>query len=208
MLRVGMEIHARVASQTKLFSRASTAYVAGASPPNMPKHVALFDAGIPGSLPRLNRACVEKAVLTGLALRGTINERSVFERKHYFYGDSPLGFQITQQRAPLVVGGSLDGVPIARIQLEQDTAQSQHLPGGFATLIDLNRAGGALMEIVTEPTMRSPEEAVEFLKSLQALLRCVGSCDGNMELGSMRADVNVSVDGDVHGQRIEVEESE
>ena len=215
-LVVGVECHARVLAATKLFSGSSTSTSHTARPNT---HVSLFDAAVPGTMPRLNSRAVEQAVVTGLAVGGAIARVSRFERKHYFYADLPLGYQITQQREPVVVGGAVavsvpskaagtatateakgtkaktKAVRIARIQLEQDTGKSTHddvsMPG--VTLVDLNRAGTALMEIVTEPDLESGREAAEFVATLQTLLRTVGTCDGNMQDGSLRADVNVSV---------------
>lgn len=220
---VGIEIHAQVRSASKLFSRAATGGEQAA--PN--SCVSLFDASIPGTLPLVNTHAVDQAVRTGLALRGDVRDRSVFERKHYFYHDLPLGYQITQQRHPIVVDGSLevpatpdgkgraavDGPPpvrrvrITRIQLEQDSGKSIHdlVPG--ASVVDLNRAGAALMELVTEPDLRSGPEAVGFVRTLAHLLRHIGACDGNMALGQLRCDVNVSVrrDGEESfGERVEV----
>lgn len=248
---------------------ASNKFLQGHGYPN--SQVALFDAGIPGTLPRLNEVCVSNAIRTGIALQGTINQRSVFERKHYFYGDSPLGFQITQQRAPLVTDGilsidmdsfrsndavnssregksskkkqrkqkstnsqldspcstipfsfstknnGLKSVSISRIQIEQDTGRSldgggskAHLaPEGY-TLVDLNRAGVGLMEIVSEPDMETPEQTGAYVETLQAMLRHIGTSDGNMEEGSLRADINVSIskdlgsEGFVESPRVEI----
>ncbi|GBG32049.1 Glutamyl-tRNAGln amidotransferase subunit B, mitochondrial [Hondaea fermentalgiana] len=281
-VKVGIEIHARVLARSKLFSGASTSFAHDLANPN--EQVALFDAGLPGTLPRVNAACVDQAIRTGIALRGTVHPTSIFERKHYFYGDSPLGFQITQQRHPIVSGGALhvvlkdnskeeeaarankrkmeekqrkknekkakkkknakaaqqaekedaaatqasvdadDGnaadnttasieyrslpqctVRITRIQLEQDTGRMLPTLDGQKQLLDLNRAGTGVMEIVTEPDMESPQEAAEFVQTMQTLLRTVGTCDGNMEDGSLRADVNVSVHAPgINSHRVEV----
>lgn len=220
---VGLEIHAQVCAASKLFSRAAAG--GEQSAPN--SCVSLFDASIPGTLPVVNTHAVDQAVRTGLALRGDVRPRSVFERKHYFYYDLPLGYQITQQRHPIVVNASLevpatpdaggqdvgDGpaamrrVRIARIQLEQDSGKSIHdlVPG--ASVVDLNRAGTALMELVTEPDLRSAPEAVSFVRALAHLLRHIGACQGNMALGQLRCDVNVSVrrEGEgAFGERVEV----
>ena len=194
---VGLEVHAQVTSNAKLFSGASAAF--GGAPND---HVAFLDAGMPGMLPVVNERCVEQAVRTGLGLNAKINELSIFERKNYFYPDLPLGYQISQFQMPIVGEGVLtldfeDGstkdVRITRLHLEADAGKSIHdeLPG--ETLIDLNRAGVALMEIVSEPDIRSPEEAALYMKKLRSILRYLGTCDGNMEEGSLRCDANVSV---------------
>mmetsp|Transcript_17824 Transcript_17824/g.28862 ORF Transcript_17824/g.28862 Transcript_17824/m.28862 type:complete len:508 (+) Transcript_17824:218-1741(+) len=219
-VKVGIEIHARILAQSKLLSGASSQFVRNAQYAN--SQVALFDLGTPGTLPSINEECVDQAIRTGIALNGEVKERSVFERKHYFYGDSPLGFQVTQQRWPIVVGGVLDyqfmngrelrvkKVRITRIQLEQDTGRmvgNQFDVSGGSSLLDLNRAGTGVMEIVTEPDMDSAMEAGEFVRSIQNLLRTIGSCDGNMENGSLRVDVNVSVhnsDLGIDSHRVEV----
>jgi len=207
---VGLELHVQVNSQSKLFSSAPTAV--GVQPNSQ---VELFDVAIPGTLPRVNRACVEAAVRTGVALGGTINQRSTFDRKHYVYPDLPHGYQITQLREPIVSGGCLDvpvggavqAVSVQRIQLETDTGKSLHDVHPAATCIDLNRAGCALMEVVTGPDLRGGEEAAAFVKQFQQLLRHIGTSDGNMEDGSLRVDVNVSVrrrDGGGSSERVEV----
>ena len=196
---VGLETHAQIISDTKLFSSASTSFQA---PPN--SCTALFDAAIPGTLPRINTKCVEQAIRMGLAVGGKVNLKSHFDRKHYFYCDMPLGYQITQQDVPVVEGGSIsldsllpDGhsrsVRIERIQLEQDSGKSLHDVTPDASYVDLNRAGCALLEIVTAPDIRSADEAVAYLRKLQALLRHTGVSTGNLEDGSMRCDVNVTV---------------
>ena len=194
---VGCEVHAQVISKAKLFSGAGTAF--GAEPNSQ---VSLVDAAMPGSLPVINQVCVEQAVRTGLALGGKINLTSVFDRKNYFYPDLPPGYQISQFSQPIVGRGKirldLDGgvsrsVGITRLHLEQDAGKSLHDRDPNATLVDLNRAGIALMEIVSEPDMRSAEEAGAFVRKLRSILRTIGACDGNMEEGSMRCDVNVSV---------------
>ncbi|MCS6879449.1 MAG: Asp-tRNA(Asn)/Glu-tRNA(Gln) amidotransferase subunit GatB [Geminicoccaceae bacterium] len=193
----GLEIHAQVISKAKLFSGAATSF--GAEPNTQ---VSPIDAGMPGMLPVLNGFCVEQAVKTGLALDAEINKVSIFERKNYFYPDLPQGYQISQYQHPIVGRGRVlldlpDGttkaIGITRLHLEQDAGKSLHGAREGVTLVDLNRCGVALMEIVTEPDIRAPEEAVLFLKKLRSLLRYVGTCDGNMEEGSLRCDANVSV---------------
>ena len=194
---IGLEVHAQVISRAKLFSGASTAF--GGDPNS---HVSLVDAAMPGMLPVINRVCVEQAVRTGLGLRARINHRSVFARKNYFYADLPQGYQISQYELPIVGEGTVildmpDGssraVGIERLHLEQDAGKSLHDQHPTKSFIDLNRSGVALMEIVSKPDMRSPEEAGAYLRKLRSILRYLGTCDGNMEEGSMRADVNVSV---------------
>ena len=194
---IGMEVHAQVSSRSKLFSGASTEF--GAEPNSQ---VSLVDAAMPGMLPVINRFCVEQAVRTGLGLKAKINLRSVFDRKNYFYPDLPPGYQISQYKQPVVGEGELlvdlaDGhavrVGIERVHLEQDAGKSLHDQHPDFTYVDLNRAGVALMEIVSRPDLRSAEEAAEFLRKMRSILRYLGTCDGNMEEGSMRADVNVSV---------------
>jgi aspartyl-tRNA(Asn)/glutamyl-tRNA(Gln) amidotransferase subunit B len=194
---IGLEVHAQVISKAKLFSGAATEF---GGDPNA--QVALLDAGLPGMLPVINEVCVEQAVRTGLGLKAEINLRSVFDRKNYFYADLPLGYQISQYQQPIVGKGSIvldmpDGssrtVGITRLHLEIDAGKSLHDQHPSKTYVDLNRAGVALMEIVSEPDMRSPEEAAAYLRKLRAILRYLGTCDGNMEEGSMRCDVNVSV---------------
>ncbi len=194
---IGLEVHAQVVSQAKLFSGASTAF--GAAPNSQ---VSPVDAGMPGMLPVLNALCVEQAVRTGLGLRAAINPVSVFERKNYFYPDLPTGYQISQYQQPIVGKGTIvldmpDGstreIGITRLHLEQDAGKSLHDQHDDSTLIDLNRAGVALMEIVSEPDLRTPEEAVLYLRKLRSILRYLGTCDGNMEEGSLRCDANVSV---------------
>ena len=196
-LVIGLEVHAQVVSNAKLFSGASTTF--GAEPNTQ---VSLVDAAMPGMLPVLNRACVAQAVRTGLGLKARINLRSVFERKNYFYPDLPAGYQISQFKEPIVgegvitidlADGSSREIGIERLHLEQDAGKSLHDQNPTATYIDLNRAGVALMEIVSKPDLRSPEEAGAYLRKLRAILRYLGTCDGNMEEGSMRADVNLSL---------------
>ena len=207
---IGLEVHAQVASNAKLFSAAATAFGAG---PNT--QVSLVDAAMPGMLPVINEVCVAQAVRTGLGLNAEINCTSVFDRKNYFYPDLPPGYQITQYSQPIVGRGTVildlpDGsvreVGITRLHLEQDAGKSQHDQDPNNTYVDLNRAGVALMEIVSEPDLRSPQEAGLYLRKLRAILRYLGSCDGNMEEGSMRADVNVSVrhPGEGYGTRCEI----
>jgi aspartyl-tRNA(Asn)/glutamyl-tRNA(Gln) amidotransferase subunit B len=194
---VGLEVHAQVISQSKLFSGAATAF--GAEPNSQ---VSFVDAAFPGMLPVLNRVCVEQAVKTGLGLNAEIQKVSRFDRKNYFYPDLPPGYQISQYAHPIVGRGEIeieraDGsttmIGITRLHLEQDAGKSLHDQHPTKTFVDLNRAGVALMEIVSEPDIRSPDEAGAYLRKLRSILRYLGTCDGNMEEGSMRADVNVSV---------------
>ncbi|MBV9750595.1 MAG: Asp-tRNA(Asn)/Glu-tRNA(Gln) amidotransferase subunit GatB [Acetobacteraceae bacterium] len=194
---VGLEVHAQVISQAKLFSGAATAFGA---PPN--SQVSLVDAAFPGMLPVPNAECVAQAVRTGLGLRAQINLRSRFDRKNYFYADLPAGYQISQYEHPIVgrgeveielADGSTKPIGVTRLHLEQDAGKSLHDQHPTKSLIDLNRSGVALMEIVSEPDLRSPEETGAYLRKLRAILRALGTCDGNMEEGSLRADVNVSV---------------
>jgi aspartyl-tRNA(Asn)/glutamyl-tRNA(Gln) amidotransferase subunit B len=194
---IGMEVHAQVLSQSKLFSGASTEF--GAEPNSQ---VSFIDAGFPGMLPVINEKCVEQAVRTGLGLKAQVNLRSVFDRKNYFFPDLPQGYQISQYKQPIVGEGEVtidlkDGesirVGIERLHLEQDAGKSLHDQHPDSSYVDLNRSGVALMEIVTKPHMRTSEEAAAFLKKLRAIVRYLGTCDGNMDEGSMRADVNVSV---------------
>jgi len=194
---IGMEVHAQVLSKAKLFSGASAAY--GAEPN---AHVSFVDAAMPGMLPVINRFCVEQAVRTGLGLKAQINKYSVFDRKNYFYPDLPAGYQISQYKQPIVgegivivdmPGGKSISVGIERLHLEQDAGKSLHDQHPDQSFVDLNRAGVALMEIVSKPDLRSSEEAAAYLKKLRAIVRYLGTCDGNMDEGSMRADVNVSV---------------
>ena len=194
---LGLEVHAQVASVSKLFSGAAVGF--GAEPNSQ---VSLVDAGFPGMLPVINRHCVEQAVKTGLGLKAKINAWSRFDRKNYFYPDLPQGYQISQFKDPIVGEGVLsverdDGssfeVGIERLHLEQDAGKSIHDLDPNATYVDLNRAGTALMEIVSRPHMRSPEDAAAYVKTLRMLVRYLGTCDGDMEKGNLRADVNVSV---------------
>jgi len=194
---IGMEVHAQVLSNSKLFSGASTQF--GAEPNSQ---VSFIDAGFPGMLPVINEKCVEQAVRTGLGMKAKINLRSIFDRKNYFFPDLPQGYQISQYKDPIVGEGEVtidlkDGesirVGIERLHLEQDAGKSLHDQHPDNSFIDLNRSGIALMEIVTKPHMRTSEEAAAFLKKLRAIVRYLGTCDGNMDEGSMRADINVSV---------------
>ena len=207
---IGLEVHAQVTSNAKLFSAAATDF--GAEPNSQ---VSLVDAAMPGMLPVINEVCIAQAVRTGLGLNAAINRYSVFDRKNYFYPDLPPGYQISQYTQPVVGTGKLyldmpDGstreIGITRLHLEQDAGKSLHDQSPRNTYVDLNRAGIALMEIVSEPDLRSAEEAGLYLRKLRAILRYIGSCDGNMEQGSMRADVNVSVRkaGDPYGTRCEI----
>ncbi|HEU0221491.1 MAG TPA: Asp-tRNA(Asn)/Glu-tRNA(Gln) amidotransferase subunit GatB [Paracoccaceae bacterium] len=194
---IGMEVHAQVLSRAKLFSGASTAF--GAAPNT---NVSLVDAAMPGMLPVINEFCVEQAVRTGLGLKAAINLVSRFDRKNYFYPDLPQGYQISQYKSPLVGEGEVivDMAPgvarrvrIERIHIEQDAGKSIHDMDPELSFVDLNRTGVALMEIVSRPDLRSPEEAAEYLRKLRQIMRYLGTCDGNMQEGSLRADVNVSV---------------
>lgn len=194
---LGLEVHAQVASNSKLFSGAAVGFGAG---PN--EQVSLVDAAMPGMLPVLNKYCVEQAVRTGLGLKAQINLKSTFDRKNYFYPDLPQGYQISQFKSPIVGEGLVtvdrdDGssfnVRIERLHLEQDAGKSIHDLSPAETYVDLNRSGTALMEIVSMPDMRSPEDAAAYVKKLRAILITLGACDGDMEKGNLRADVNVSV---------------
>jgi len=194
---IGLEVHAQVISNSKLFSGASTEF--GAEPNS---HVSLVDAAMPGMLPVINEECVRQAVRTGLGLNAQINLRSVFDRKNYFYADSPQGYQISQYKSPIVGEGvievELDGghsvrIGIERLHLEQDAAKLLHDQSPTMSYVDLNRSGVALMEIVSKPDIRSAEQAKAYVTKLRSILRYLGTCDGDMEKGSLRADVNVSV---------------
>ncbi len=194
---IGMEVHAQVTSQSKLFSGASTEF--GGEPNS---HVSLVDAAMPGMLPVINEECVKQAIRTGLGLKAKINRKSVFDRKNYFYPDLPQGYQISQYKSPIVGAGEVvvdldDGetvtVGIERLHLEQDAGKSLHDLHATMSAIDLNRSGVALMEIVSKPDIRSAKEAMAFLTKMRSILRYLGTCDGDMEKGSLRADVNVSV---------------
>ncbi|SOB87212.1 aspartyl/glutamyl-tRNA(Asn/Gln) amidotransferase subunit B [Sphingomonas guangdongensis] len=205
---IGLEVHAQVTSNAKLFSGASTEF--GAEPNTQ---VSLVDAAMPGMLPVPNRECIRQAVRTGMAIDAEINRWSRFDRKNYFYADLPQGYQISQLYHPLVgeghleveVDGSLKTIGVERIHVEQDAGKLMHDQHPSMSYVDLNRSGVALMEIVSRPDMRSPAEAGAYLTKLRSILRYVGSCDGNMDQGSMRADVNVSVrkPGDELGTRTE-----
>lgn len=209
---VGLEVHAQVVSKSKLFSGAATAF--GAEPN---AQVSLVDAAMPGMLPVPNRECIRQAVRTGMAIDARINKWSRFDRKNYFYADLPQGYQISQLYHPLVGEGSIEialddkdpentkTIGIERIHVEQDAGKLMHDQHPTMSYVDLNRSGVALMEIVSRPDMRSPAEAGAYLRKLRTILRYVGSCDGNMEEGSMRADVNVSVrkPGEPFGTRTE-----
>jgi len=207
---IGMEVHAQVTSKSKLFSGASTEF--GGAPNS---HVSLIDAAMPGMLPVINEECVKQAIRTGLGLKARINFKSVFDRKNYFYPDLPQGYQISQYKSPVVGEGEVivdlpDGetvtVGIERLHLEQDAGKSLHDRHANMSAIDLNRSGVALMEIVSRPDIRSSEEAKAFLAKLRSILRYLGTCDGDMEKGNLRADVNVSVrkPGDPLGTRCEI----
>ncbi len=194
---IGLEVHAQVTSKSKLFSLASTQF--GAEPN---QQVSLIDAALPGMLPVVNKFCIQQAIKTGLALGGKVENYSVFDRKNYFYPDLPQGYQISQFYHPIVTGGSVkidleNGeekiIRIHHIHLEQDAGKSMHDYAPDKTFIDLNRSGVALMEIVSEADMRSAQEASQYVKNLRSILRYIGTCDGNMEQGSLRCDANVSV---------------
>src|SRR5713226_4022814 len=194
---IGMEVHAQVNAKAKLFSGAATAF--GGEPNS---HVSLVDAAMPGMLPVINEACIRQAVRTGLGLNAKINLRSVFDRKNYFYPDLPQGYQISQYKSPVVGEGEvvveLDGgetvtVGIERLHLEQDAGKSLHDQSPAMSYVDLNRSGVALMEIVSKPDIRDAEQAKAYVTKLRSILRYLGTCDGDMEKGSLRADVNVSV---------------
>ncbi|MBC6441441.1 MAG: Asp-tRNA(Asn)/Glu-tRNA(Gln) amidotransferase subunit GatB [Rhodospirillales bacterium] len=207
---IGLEVHAQIISNSKLFSGASAAF--GAEPN---EHVSPVDAGMPGMLPVINMTCIEQAVKTGLAINGTINTHSVFDRKNYFYPDLPQGYQISQYKQPVVSDGHLeieleDGetkrIGIERLHVEQDAGKSLHDQDPSSSYVDLNRSGVGLMEIVSHPELRSPEEAAAYVRKLRTILRYAGTCDGNMQEGSMRVDANVSVrkPGDEFGTRCEI----
>ncbi|SIP91361.1 Asp-tRNA(Asn)/Glu-tRNA(Gln) amidotransferase subunit GatB [Bosea sp. TND4EK4] len=207
---IGMEIHAQVTSNAKLFSGASTGF--GAEPN---AHVSLVDAAMPGMLPVINAECVKQAVRTGLGLNAQINNRSVFDRKNYFYPDLPQGYQISQYKSPIVGEGEIVvdlspteqiTVGIERLHLEQDAGKSIHDQHPTMSFVDLNRSGVALMEIVSKPDLRSADEAKAYVSKLRTILRYLGTCDGDMEKGNLRADVNVSVrkPGDGLGTRCEI----
>ncbi|QEN86685.1 Asp-tRNA(Asn)/Glu-tRNA(Gln) amidotransferase subunit GatB [Labrys sp. KNU-23] len=206
---VGMEIHAQVTSEAKLFSGASTKF--GGDPNS---HVSLVDAAMPGMLPVINEECVRQAIRTGLGLKAQVNLKSVFDRKNYFYPDLPQGYQISQYKQPIIGEGTVIvevpetgetlNVGIERLHLEQDAGKSMHV--GDVSLVDLNRSGVALMEIVSKPDLRSADEARAYVTKLRTILRYLGTCDGDMDKGNLRADVNVSVrkPGDPLGTRCEI----
>ena len=207
---IGLEVHAQVSSQAKLFSGASTEFGGEAN-----SHVSLVDAAMPGMLPVINEECVRQAVRTGLGLNAKINLKSVFDRKNYFYPDLPPGYQISQYKSPIVGEGEVvvdlpDGetvrVGIERLHLEQDAGKSLHDQNPTMSLVDLNRAGVALMEIVSKPDLRSADEAKAYVAKIRSVVRYLGTCDGDMEKGNLRADVNVSVrrSGEPLGTRCEI----
>lgn len=207
---IGMEVHAQVTSHAKLFSGASTEF--GGAPNS---HVSLVDAAMPGMLPVINEECVKQAIRTGLGLNAKINLKSVFDRKNYFYPDLPQGYQISQYKSPIVgegivsvdmPDGSAAKVGIERVHLEQDAGKSLHDQHATMSFVDLNRSGVALMEIVSKPDIRSAEQAMAYIGKLRSILRYLGTCDGDMEKGSLRADVNVSVrrSGEPLGTRCEI----
>ena len=193
---IGLEVHAQVTSNSKLFSSSSTKF--GAEPNTQ---VSLVDAAFPGMLPVINEYCVKQAIKTGIGLKAKINNKSVFDRKNYFYADLPQGYQISQYKYPIVGEGNVTldmpkgqkQVGIERLHLEQDAGKSIHDIDPSNTLVDLNRSGVALMEIVSKPDLRSPDEVNAYIKKLRSIMRYLGTCDGNMQEGSLRADVNVSV---------------
>ena len=208
-LVIGIEIHAQVKSNSKLFSSSPTDF--GSSPNTQ---ASLIDAAMPGMLPVINRYCIEQAVKSGIGLNAKINEKSIFDRKNYFYQDLPQGYQISQYKDPIVGEGYIDietennqkRIGIERLHLEQDAGKSLHDQDPKYTFVDLNRSGIALMEIVSKPEMNSPEEAVNYVRKVRSILRYLDTCDGNMEQGSLRADVNVSVnkEGEGLGTRCEI----
>src|SRR5437016_2918405 len=207
---IGLETHAQIIAKSKLFSDAATAF--GAEPNTQ---VSPVDAAFPGMLPVINRHCVEQAVKTGLGLDAEINRESIFARKNYFYPDLPAGYQISQYELPIVGRGKLTldmpddstrEIGITRLHLEQDAGKSLHDQHPTQTFVDLNRAGIGLMEIVSEPDLRSAMEAGVYVRKLRSILRYLGTCDGNMEEGSLRCDCNVSVrrPGEPYGTRCEI----
>ena len=193
---IGLEVHAQVLSESKLFSTSSTKF---GSEPNT--QVSLVDAAFPGMLPVINEHCIKQAIKTGIGLKAKINKRSIFDRKNYFYADLPQGYQISQYKNPIVGEGSITldmpngekNIRIERLHLEQDAGKSIHDIDPQNTLVDLNRSGVALMEIVSKPDLRSLDEVNAYIKKLRSIMRYLGTCDGNMQEGSLRADVNVSV---------------
>ena len=207
---IGLEVHAQVKSNSKLFSSSSTKF---GSLPNT--QVSLVDAAMPGMLPVINKYCLEQAIKSGIGLKAKINNYSVFDRKNYFYADLPQGYQISQYKYPIVGEGKVtidfkDGtskdIRIVRLHLEQDAGKSLHDQNPSKTFVDLNRSGVALMEIVSEPDIRSPDEAAMYISKIRSILMYLDSCDGNMQEGSLRADVNISVrkPGDDYGTRCEI----
>ena len=208
-LVIGIEIHAQVNSKSKLFSSSPTDF---GSKPN--SQVSLIDAAMPGMLPVINKFCIEQAVKSGIGLNAKINKKSIFDRKNYFYQDLPQGYQISQYKDPIVGEGFVEietengqkKIGVERLHLEQDAGKSLHDQDPNFTFVDLNRSGIALMEIVSKPDMNSPEEAVEYVRKVRSILRYLGTCDGNMEQGSLRADVSVSVNkpGNELGTRCEI----
>ncbi len=207
---IGLEVHAQVLSESKLFSTSSTKF---GSEPNT--QVSLVDAAFPGMLPVINEFCIKQAIKTGIGLNAKINNKSIFDRKNYFYADLPQGYQISQYKDPIVGEGNVvldlasgsKTIGIERLHLEQDAGKSIHDIDPKNTLVDLNRSGVALMEIVSKPDLRSPEEVNVYIKKLRSIMRYLGTCDGNMQEGSLRADVNVSVrkqGEDKYGTRCEI----
>ena len=207
---IGLEVHAQVVSKSKLFSGSNTEF--GADPNTQ---ATFLDAGMPGMLPVINTCCVDQAIKTGLGFHGTVNKISIFDRKNYFYADLPLGYQISQFSYPIISGGYIDidlegdetkRIGITRLHLEQDAGKSIHDLHPALSYIDFNRVGIALMEIVSEPDMRSSAEAMAYVKKLRSIMRYLGTCDGNMEQGSLRVDANVSVrrPGEPFGTRAEI----
>lgn len=207
---IGLEVHCQVISNAKLFSGAPVSFGDEAN-----TNVSFVDAGFPGMLPVINHECVEQAVRTGFGLNATINKRSIFARKNYYYADLPSGYQISQSDKPIISDGYIEidldsgesrKIEIERLHLEQDAGKLMHDQHPTKSFVDLNRAGTALMEIVSRPDMRSPEEAGAFLRKLRSIVRYIGSCDGNMDEGSMRCDANVSVRkaGEPYGTRAEI----
>ncbi len=196
-MNIGLEIHCQVISESKLFSASSTKF--GAQPNT---HVSFFDSGFPGQLPVINKYCIEQAIKTGLGLNAKINKRSVFDRKHYFYADLPTGYQITQQFHPIVSDGWVEitdeegnakKIRIEKLHVEQDAGKLNHELSPNKSMVDFNRAGVALMEIVSKPDISSPYEAGEYIKKMRSIVRYLGTCDGNMDEGSMRCDINISL---------------
>jgi aspartyl-tRNA(Asn)/glutamyl-tRNA(Gln) amidotransferase subunit B len=193
---IGLEVHAQVTSNSKLFSSSSTKFGAESN-----TQVSLVDAAFPGMLPVINEFCVKQAIKTGIGLKAQINNRSIFDRKNYFYADLPQGYQISQFKYPIVGEGTVTldmptgqkKIGIERLHLEQDAGKSIHDIDPQNTLVDLNRSGVALMEIVSKPDLRTPDEVSTYIKKLRSIMRYLGTCDGNMEEGSLRADVNISV---------------